>query len=76
MIDDKDARKTEILQEDDTWLEIEFENLKRGNVFRLHEKTGELVYDELGNSQFIATSDVYTDGPSGVYGISTDGTFI
>ncbi|KFZ26569.1 MAG: hypothetical protein KQ78_01205 [Candidatus Izimaplasma bacterium HR2] len=76
MSDDSDVRKTEILQEYNNWLEIKFENLKKGDVFRLHEKTGELIYDKLGNSQFTAISDVYTDGQSGIYGISTDGTFI
>ena len=53
-------RKVKIFK-DEKWIDIEFENLKTGDKFRLFESTGEEVKNENGNLEFIATSDTYIE---------------
>jgi hypothetical protein len=53
-------RKCELF-EFDAWREIEFNLLLKGDKFRLIEPTGELVKDNDGNTEFIASSNVYNE---------------
>ncbi len=64
-----DLRRAEVLV-GDKWIDIEFEEIRAGNRFRLFESTGEPVVDENGKSEFIAKTDPYIT-KDGVYGIDT-----
>lgn len=52
-----DFRKTEIFKNGE-WIEVEFKDILKGNLFRLIESTGEIVSDK-GETEFIAVSDAY-----------------
>ena len=52
------TRKVKVFKDND-WVDIEFENLKTDDKFKLFESTGEEVKDESGNLEFIAISDAY-----------------
>lgn len=41
------------------WHDIEFEELKDGDTFRMFELTGEPVLDENGNWEFITNCDAF-----------------
>lgn len=64
-----ELRTAEVLVLDE-WLNIPFENLKKGNTFRLTESTGELV-SAMGRTEFIAVSDAYPDPITGLAMIDT-----
>jgi hypothetical protein len=49
-------RKVEILR-NSSWQEVNFEQLKVGDTFRLFELTGEPVVDHKGNTIFYAKSN-------------------
>jgi hypothetical protein len=51
------------------WVEINFEDLKKDDIFRMFEVTGELVLRENKESIFIATGDAYFNDILGVYTI-------
>lgn len=53
-----DYRKVEI-KKNGKWIEYDFSRLKKGDIFRLYEKTGEIVKDDKGNTEFVATSEPY-----------------
>jgi len=53
-----DKRKVEVFT-DDGWEEIEFENLKVNDIFRMFESDGEPVEGEKGSHIFIAKSNPY-----------------
>lgn len=53
-----EPRKCEIFV-DDVWKEIKFEELKKGDKFRLFEPTGEPVADDKGGLEFITAGDAY-----------------
>ena len=65
-----DVRKVEVLSKrDNKWKSIPFEMIRKGDVFRMFEPTGEPVMDKSNNHIFIANSDpVVTEG--GEYAIS------
>jgi|LFRM01.1.fsa_nt_gb hypothetical protein len=60
-------RRTEILI-DGKWKQINFENIRAGDIFRLFEPTGETVVDDKGNDKFIAKTNAYLN-KDGVYGV-------
>lgn len=64
-----EIRKTEKYI-DEEWIPFNFEELKKGDKFRLFEKSGELVIDNKGKSEFISLSDVYKLEPNGNFGIN------
>lgn len=64
-----DVRRTEILTKTQQWKSIPFEQLRKGDTFRMFEPTGEPVLDKSKNNIFIAHSDPYLT-KEGVYGIS------
>lgn len=64
-----DVRRTEILTKTQQWKEIPFEQLRKGDTFRMFEPTGEPVLDENKNNIFYANSDPYLT-EEGVYGVS------
>lgn len=41
------------------WEDIEFQNLKLGDTFRLFESDGEPVINDKGESEFVTISDLY-----------------
>lgn len=41
------------------WHDIEFKELKNGDIFRMFEPTGEPVLDKNGNWEFVANCDAY-----------------
>ena len=45
----------------DEWKEIEFENLKENDIFRLFENTGEEVIGDNGQVEFTASCDAFSD---------------
>jgi hypothetical protein len=51
-------RKIEVNRNGD-WIPITFENLHKGDLFRMFESTGEPVIDDKGNTDFIAISEPY-----------------
>ena len=51
-------RKAQIFK-NENWIDVEFQELKNGDNFRLFEFNGEEVKDKNGNTKFIATSDAY-----------------
>lgn len=53
-----DLRKVEILK-DGEWIEIEFCELKKDDIFRMFESTGEEVYNDNGENIFVALSDIF-----------------
>jgi hypothetical protein len=57
------SRKIEVLiDHSDAWESIEFEDLRKGMIFRMFEATGELVEKVIGNkgdTDFVAISDPY-----------------
>jgi len=54
-----DIRKAQIKDEKLQWKDINFKDLKNGNVFRLFESTGEEVFGLSNKTDFIANSDAY-----------------
>lgn len=44
-----------------TWIPKKFEELKKGDTFKVFEIDGTQVLDSKGNGIFTAVSDVYTD---------------
>lgn len=74
----KDKRKVLVLSDDiePVWLEIKFEELKTGDLFKLFEPTGEPVVTDDGRTEFLCTSDAFL-GPYGpekstVWTVETD----
>ena len=67
----KIARRRAERKISDLWVEVKFEDLKKGNVFRLLEPSdGCLVKDASGESEFVAASDAYLeDLATGNHGI-------
>lgn len=63
-----DLRKVEILK-DGEWIEIEFCELKKDDIFRMFEPTGEEVYDNNRENIFVASSDAFA-GENGVLTIN------
>lgn len=57
MADIANQRRTEV-KSNNGWIEIKFKDLKKGDVFRLIEPTGEVVSDGQ-NTEFTAYSDAY-----------------
>jgi hypothetical protein len=53
-------RKVEVLK-DDTFTEIQFSQLKNGDVFKLFEPTGEPVFNEAGTVFHKALSDPFKE---------------
>ncbi|WP_144509846.1 hypothetical protein [Bacillus sp. FJAT-22090] len=53
-----DNRRTEVYINGE-WKEINFQELKKGDNFRMFESTGEEVLDLSGSTVFHATSDSY-----------------
>lgn len=51
-------RKIEV-NKDGAWLPIPFENLHKGDTFRMFESTGEPVIGDKNDTDFIATSEPY-----------------
>ena len=45
--------------EDGAWIDISFDELKEGDIFRLFESVGEPVVDDDGCTTWKAASDVY-----------------
>lgn len=41
------------------WHDIEFKELKNGDIFRMFESTGGPVLDKNGNWEFVANCDAY-----------------
>lgn len=64
-----DVRRTEILTRTQKWKSISFEQLRKGDVFRMFEPTGEPVLDGNKNNIFYANSDPYLT-EEGIYAIS------
>ena len=64
-----DLREVEILK-DGKWIEIEFCELKKNDIFRMFEPTGEKVYNDNRETIFIASSDAFV-GENGVLTINT-----
>jgi len=64
-----DSRRAEILMPDVGWTEVSFEQLLKGDTFRLFESDGTPVIDDEGKSIFVATCDPYVY--RGVWGINT-----
>jgi hypothetical protein len=52
-------RKVERKNFNDRWEEIDFWELKKRDVFRLFEPTGEAVIGSKGESEFVAISNAY-----------------
>lgn len=66
-------RKVERQTAGGTWEEIGFDELKKGDLFKLYDepKTGH-VYED-GNTIYVANSDPFPAGsPDGNYGIEAD----
>ena len=63
-----DLRKVEILK-DGEWIEIEFSNLKKDDVFRMFESTGEEVRNDHEEDVFVALTDAFV-GENGVLTIN------
>lgn len=63
------SRKTEILNPDDkTWIDGQFENLEKGDIFRMYEPDTKFpVVDSMNNHQFVARSNAYNK--NGVWSI-------
>ena len=60
-----DERKVEVFRtySKQVWFEINFENLKYGDIFRMFEPdTNYPIEDEKGNHQFVAQSDARKNG--------------
>lgn len=70
----EDVRKVEVLMVFGGWTEVPFHQVVEGDIFRLFESTGERVYDELHNGEFIAQSDAHER--DGVWCVISDGEFI
>jgi hypothetical protein len=54
-------RKIEIKNNNDTWKEVHFSELEKGDTFRMFEPDSEPVIDLNLRTDFLATSDVYVD---------------
>lgn len=59
------TRTCEIYKEG-SWHNTSLNLVKKGELFRLFEPTGEAVLDDAGNSTWLANADGFTDG-TGVY---------
>lgn len=71
-----DLRRIEIKNNNGTWNKIEFSEMKKGDIFRMFEPTGEQVIDlNHGNTrtEFLAISDVYIDKQTNQPMIDIDG---
>lgn len=71
----EDKRRVLIKSNNSEWLEIEFKDLKKDNVCKLFEPTGELVVHK-NRSEFTCLSDAF-QGPHGpnkttVWTVETD----
>lgn len=64
-----DFRKAEILKNNE-WVEVEFKDIHKRNLFRLIESTGEIVSDK-GKTEFIAASDAYLN-KDGIWEVGTE----
>ena len=53
-----DLRSTQVLRNNE-WGNINFTELKNGDIFRLFEPDGKVVRDKLGDDEFMAVSDPY-----------------
>jgi hypothetical protein len=49
------------------WIETQFEKIKKGDIIRLYEPSGELVRGFGGETEFEAICDAYMDIEHGVY---------
>ena len=58
-------RKTEILI-DNEWKVINFEDIKKDDIFRLFESDNKPVINLNNNTSFKALTDAYIDGVNGV----------
>lgn len=54
-----DYRKVQKQDPNLYWHDIDFKELKDGNIFRMFESTGEPVCNPEGETEFIATCDAY-----------------
>lgn len=63
------TRHTQVLREE--WEDIHFSELKKDDIFRLFEPTGEEVKDEEGLTQWRAISDPFHTG-NGILTIETE----
>lgn len=66
-----DMRTIQIL-ENEKWIDINFEDLKTGDVFRMFESTGEPVVGDKGLDKWRVISTPYTTDVSGVYAIEVE----
>jgi len=53
-----ELKVTEVL-EDGEWVEVDFMDLKEGDIFRLWESADVLETDEDGGNTWVCTSDAY-----------------
>jgi hypothetical protein len=56
-----DLRKVQRQDPNLYWHDIDFKDIKEGNIFRMFESTGEPVYDNKGETEFVADCDAYTN---------------
>ena len=52
------------------WVDIPFQQIKEGDVFRIFERSGDPVTDQEGNAVFTATSDAYINQVAQAYAVN------
>lgn len=51
--------RTAEVKREETWVKIEFEEIRKGDTFRLIEPDGTILVDEVGRTEFEAISETY-----------------
>jgi hypothetical protein len=61
MNDERVAERYFVNGEKQGWEKINFREIKKGDLFRLFEPTGESVISEFGEIEFLALKDAYVN---------------